>query len=247
MSGTGKSGSKFAYYACANKRRGTKTCDKKNVRKDDIETVVVQRTLDTILTDEIMEQIADAAVRLQEAERDTSVLDGLKSRLRETEKALQNFVKAIEMGIFNETTASRMEQLEAEKKDLINLIELEQIEKPFITKDQILYILDCFRHGDPSDESFREHIIDVFISKVYLYDDNRLKIIYTYNNQSEESDFPSDFPENENEAETHPGHNAGMCSTSHNLVEQIHPNANTSIYINTRCIMLLTFFHVSTK
>ena len=63
MSGTGKSGNKFAYYAFANKRRGDKTCDKKNVRKEDIEYAVVERTLEYVLTDEAIEKIADIAAK----------------------------------------------------------------------------------------------------------------------------------------------------------------------------------------
>lgn len=240
MSGTGKSGNKFAYYSCANKRRGDKTCNKRNVRKEDIEAAVVDRTLAYVLTDEAMAKIADAAVKLQEAERDTSVLDGLKNRLRETDNALKNIIRAIEAGIFNNTTAARMQQLEEEKLSLLNQIADEETEKPFISKDQILYILDCFRHGDPADESFRERIIDIFVAKIYLYDDNRLQIIYNYNNQTSCSELPSFPSENENEAE--PLTDNGKCSTSHVLVEQDTQNANTYLVVTTSHILLSTYF-----
>lgn len=242
MSGTGKSGNKFAYYACANKRRGDKSCDKKNVRKEDIEAAVVARTLEYVLTDEAIERIADAAVRLQEAERDTSVLDGLKAQLKEKESALNNIMRAIEAGIFNNTTAARMQQLESEKLDLMNLIADESIEKPYITRDQILYILDSFRHGNPADESFRERIIDIFVTKIYLYDDNRLKIIYNYNNQISDTELPPDFAENENEAETPTADTSGKCSPSRVLVEPTAQNANTTLYITTKYIILTTCF-----
>lgn len=240
MSGTGKSGNKFAYYSCANKRRGDKTCNKRNVRKEDIEAAVVARTLAYVLTDEAIAKIADAAVKLQEAERDTSVLDGLKNRLRETDNALKNIMRAIEAGIFNNTTAARMQQLEEEKLSLLNQIADEETEKPFISKDQILYILDCFRHGDPADESFRERIIDIFVAKIYLYDDNRLQIIYNYNNQTSDTELPSFPAENENEAE--PLTENGKCSTSHVLVEQDTQNANTYLVVTTSHILLSTYF-----
>lgn len=240
MSGTGKGGGKFAYYACANKRRGDKSCDKRNVRKEDIEAAAVDRTLSYVLTDEAMEKIADAAVNLQEAERDTSVLDGLKNRLLETENALKNIMRAIEAGIFNNTTAARMKELEEEKLILLNQIADEEIEKPFISKEQILFILDRFRHGDPSDEAFRERIIDIFVAKIYLYDDNRLQIIYNYNNQTSDTELPSFPSENEKEAETLTG--TGECSTSRFLVEQDAPNANSYLIITTSHILLGTYF-----
>ena len=242
MSGTGKSGGKFAYYACANKRRGDKTCDKKNVRKEDIETVVVARTLDYILTDEAIEKIADAAVKLQESELDTSLVDGLKNRLREVENGLKNYLRAIEKGIFNDTTAERMRELEEEKYSLINLIADAEIEQPMITKDQIMYTLDKFRHGDPTDPDFAEKIINIFIRKVFLYDDNRLKIIYTYNDQISENELPSDFAENENEADTPSADSSGKCSTSRVLVENNTPKANTTLYITHVHIILDTIF-----
>lgn len=242
MSGTGKSGNKFAYYACANKRRGDKSCDKKNVRKEDIETVVVARTLEYILTDEAIERIADAAVKLQESERDTSVLDGLKARLKEVENGLNNFLRAIEKGIFNDTTAERMRVLEEEKYSLLNLIADAEIEQPMITKDQIMYTLDRFRYGDPTDPAFCERIIEIFITAVYLYDDNRLKIVYNYNNQTSDTELPLDFAENENEAETPATENSGKCSTSRVLVEQYAQNANTSVYVTPAYILLATIF-----
>lgn len=242
MSGNGKCGGKYAYYSCANKRRGDKSCDKKNVRKEDIESVVVARTLDYILTDEAIEKIAEAAVLLQESERDTSALDGLKARLKEVESGLKNYLRAIEKGIFNDTTAERMRELEEEKYSLINLIADAEIEQPMITKDQIMYTLDKFRHGDPSDPDFAEKIIDIFVRKVYLYDNGRLKIIYTYNDQTSEDELPPDFPENEKEAETLTADSGGKCSTSRVLVESNTQNANSTIYVTPAHIILDTVF-----
>lgn len=242
MSGTSKSGDKFAYYACANKRRGDKSCDKKNVRKEEIEYAVVERTLEYVLTDEAIEKIAESAVRLQEAERDTSVLESLKAQLKEKENALNNIMKAIEAGIFNNTTAARMQQLEAEKTDLLNLIADAEIELPMISKNDIKYTLEKMRYGDISDESFRERIIDIFITAVYLYDDNRLKILYNYNNQTSETELPSSLTENENEADTLPTDCSGKCSTSRIVVEHHTQNANTYILITPAYILLNTIF-----
>lgn len=242
MSGHGKSGNTFSYYACANKRRGDKTCDKKNVRREDIEFAVVQDTLQHVLTDTAIEKIADAAVALQEAERDTSVLDSLKAQLREKEKALANFVKAIEMGIFNDTTAARMQALEEEKRDLQNRIADAEIEQPILTRNQILFVLDQFRHGDPTDPKFQEQIIDIFVSAIYLYDDGHIRIIYTYNQSQRDVAPPSDFREKEKEDETPATFDSGKCSPSRVLVEQITPNANTTITVTTAYIILDTIF-----
>lgn len=241
MSGTGKSGNKFAYYSCANKRRGDKSCTKKNVAKDEIESEVVKRTMQYVLQDDIIENISQAAVDLQERERDTSVLDGLKAKLRETESALNNIVKAIEKGIFNDTTAARMQQLEDDKKDLKNLIADAEIEQPMLTKDQVSFFLHKMKKGDPNSIEFQERIIDIFITAIYLYDDNRLKIVYTYNHESQDYELPSDSTENENEAEAL-AYN-GKCSTSSMLVETRAQSANTTLEITTRYIILTSYLH----
>ena len=241
MSGTGKSGNKFAYYSCANKRRGDKSCSKKNVAKDEIESEVVKRTMQYVLQDDIIENISQAAVDLQERDRDTSVLDGLKAKLRETESSLNNIMKAIEKGIFNDTTAARMQQLEDDKKDLKNLIADAEIEQPMLTKDQVSFFLHKMKKGDPNSIEFQERIIDIFITAIYLYDDNRLKIVYTYNQQSQDYELPSDSTENENEAESL-AYN-GKCSTSSMLVESSAQNANTKLEITTRYIILTSYLH----
>lgn len=237
MSGHGKNGTKHSYYSCATKRRGDKSCDKKNVRREYIESTVVDLTCKYVFQPDIMEAIANAAVKLQESERDTSILEGLQAKLRETETALRNIMRAIEQGIFNTTTAARMNQLEADKTDLLNLIEDAKTERPFYSKEQVLFILDEMRKGDPLSHEFRERIIDIFVTSVYLYDDNRVKIVYTYNNQIDDTYIPSDFrEEKENEAGTLSEN--GKCSTSRVLVEAHTQNANTHIYLTAKYIIL---------
>ena len=43
--GTSKSGEVIHYYACANKKRVKKKCQKKSIRKEDLEKLVVEVTL----------------------------------------------------------------------------------------------------------------------------------------------------------------------------------------------------------
>lgn len=178
ISGTGKGGRKFYYYICVKKRRDH-TCDKATVGKDWLERFVVETTVKNILVDEVIEKIVDAAVALQEHEKDTSVLDALTSRLRETEKVLKNVMTAIEQGIITPTTKERLTQLEREKVDLVDQIETESIVKPTYTREQLIYWMEKFRGGDLNDESFRNTIIETFVSSVYLYD-GQLRIVYNY-------------------------------------------------------------------
>ncbi len=91
-SGTGKSGKKYSYYTCSTRKRRKdgRKCDKKSVRKDELERYIVEQTVAHVLVDDVIEYIADKVVELQRKElQDTSMLDYYKSSLRDTEKSLK--------------------------------------------------------------------------------------------------------------------------------------------------------------
>ncbi len=181
-SGTGKSGRKWYYYACV-KRKRQKACDKKPVKKDWIEETVVRQTRERCLTDEVIRVIVDAALELQERERDDSVLRGLEAELSETKRGIANILKAIEQGIITPSTKQRLEELESRRLDLEYAIDEEKVEQPELTRDQLTFWLERFRSGDPSDPKYRETFIEVFVSAVYVYDDH-LRIVCNFTGDS---------------------------------------------------------------
>lgn len=178
--GRSRNGETYYYYKCANHKRGH-SCKAPSVRKDWIESSVVSETARKVLTDEMIEVISNNAVTLQNKERDKSILNGLKQKLKEKEKAIANLVKAIEAGAFSPSIQSRLSNLEEEKADIEGEIAMEQIEKPFITADQVRFYLEHFRDGDLEDESYCRDIIDIFVRAVYIFDD-KYYITYYYTN-----------------------------------------------------------------
>lgn len=78
------------------------------------------------------------------------------------------------------STVIIMEELEQQREALENGILQEQIEKPPITREQILFWFDQFRHGDPADIAFQEKVIDCFVNSIYLFDD---RIVVNFNYQ----------------------------------------------------------------
>ena len=139
----------------------------------------MEQTVTRVLVDDVIEYIADKVVELQRKElADTSMLDYYKSQLRDVEKGLKNIMAAIEQGIITPTTKDRLLELEAEKADLEENIQKEEIVHPTFSREQIIYFLERFRGGDVDDQEYRRQIIDTFISRVWLYDD---KTVITYN------------------------------------------------------------------
>lgn len=182
-SGTSKSGKLHYYYKCVNRKR-KHNCDKKVEKKDWIEKLVVQYTVENVLTDENIELIATRAMELIEKElQDTSVLVSLQGMLKETNKKIKNLLTAIEQGIFTSTTKQRLEELEAERRDLEGQIAREEMKKPLLTKERIMFWLASFKKGDINDIEYQRRVIDTLVNSVYLYDygDKGRKIVLTFN------------------------------------------------------------------
>ena len=192
-SGTGKGGNSFYYYTCINHKHRQHTCNKKSVRKEYIEKLVTERTVNFILKDEIIAYIADKVIEEQNAElMDHSMLAYHENRLKDTENSIKNIMRAIEQGVFTETTRDRLMQLETEKQDINAEIIKEQIEYTKIEREQVIFFLQMFKGGDIEDKAYQQKIIDMFIHKVILYDD---KLIITYNYGGEHNDLSIDLIE----------------------------------------------------
>lgn len=71
-----------------------------------------------------------------------------------------------------------MTQLEKEKRELDMVIIEEQIQRPFLTKDQIRFGIEKFKKLDLSTKDGKQRLIDGFINAIYLYDD---RITFTLN------------------------------------------------------------------
>ena len=182
-SGTSKLGKVYHYYKCA-KRKREKDCDKKVEKKDWLEQLVVKYTVEQVLTDKNIDLIATRAMELIEKElQDTSVLVGLQEMLRDTNKKIKNLMSAIEQGIITSTTKERLEELEQERLNIECQIAREEMKKPLLSKERIVYWLTSFKSGDINDVEYQQRIIDTLVNAVFVYDngDKGRKIVLTFN------------------------------------------------------------------
>lgn len=182
-SGTSKTGKLHTYYKCIG-RKHKHNCDKKPVKKEWIENIVVKATVERTLTDETINLIATKAIELINKENaDTSYLTGLQNSLKDTESKIKNILKAIEQGIFTDSTKDRLQELEDEKKNLEGLITREEMKKPSLTKEHIIYWLTLFKGGDINDTEYKRKIIDTLVNAVFVYDnpDGGTKLVLTFN------------------------------------------------------------------
>ena len=179
-SGYGKMGQKYLYYKCGarKKKHGSDKCCLKTLRKDDLEDFVVQHTISDVLQDDVIEYLAENIIEIHQKSDTNERLNLLKSSLKDAEKSIKNIMKAIEDGIYTPTTKERLLDLEAQCEELRIQISKEEIKKPVITKDHIIYWLELFRKGDVHDEGFKQRLLDVFVHSVHVYNE---KVVIAYN------------------------------------------------------------------
>ena len=175
VSGTSKTGKKHRYYYCHN-AKSKKSCNKKRIKKDLLENIVLFSTLELLKDMKLIKQIVNTCYKMQS---DTSsVLNSMENHLKQIEKEIGNMIAAIKQGIITESTKTELESLEAEKNDLQTSVAREQIKHPVLTKEQIEFWICRFQNTDITDQIQKQKLIDVFINSVYVYED---KIIITFN------------------------------------------------------------------
>lgn len=182
-SGTSKSGKLHHYYKCIERKRKHK-CNKAVEKKDWMEELVVRFTVQKVLTDENIERIAVKAMEIIEKESaDTTYIDGLRNELKEVKKKIKNLMTAIEQGIITPSTKERMDELELEKNEIEGRIASEEMKKPLLTKERIMYWLYSFKSGNIDDVEYKRRVIDTLVNSVYVYDegDKGRRIVFTFN------------------------------------------------------------------
>lgn len=170
-SGVSHTGQTYHYYKCQGRKRHH-TCDKAVEKKDLIERTIVGYLVNTMLTDENIEEIATRAIKFLEKEsQDTSFLVNLKEQLKDTNKRLKNMIAAIENGVLTSSTKHRLEELEELKAELEAQIAKEEIQKPLITKDQIKYWMYFVKNGNMDEVECQHRVIDILVNSIFAYDE----------------------------------------------------------------------------
>ena len=182
--GTSHTQSKYRYYKCNQAKKHK--CDKKAVKKDWIEDLVIEEILSLISDDEVIEELSARIYEMQ-TEENTAVAV-VKNQLSEVEKKLNNLAEAIAQGVFSSTTKKLLDDLEEQKSNLEVELFKTQIHHPVLTKEQIQFALYSYRKLDLSSQEGKQQLIDGFVNSIFLYDD-RFLITFNYKGQSKTVTF----------------------------------------------------------
>ena len=168
------------YYKCVSVKKH-KGCDKKTVRKEWIEDIVVDQIERIIFDDDLIETLADRAIQALNTE--SSILPSLRKQYAEIQKGIDNMLNAIQQGIITSSTKERLEELEQQKSEIAVQITKEEMRRPTLTKEQIVFWFERFRKMNTNKLEHRRRLIDSFINSIYLYDD-RMVITFNYKDGS---------------------------------------------------------------
>ena len=175
-SGRSRRGPVYHYYKCVSVKKKRAACKKKAVRKEWLEDLVVNATMEMIMDDKRVEAITASVMAVQD--EDNMNIPRLEQQLLEVQTAIDNLLNAIQQGILTKSTKERMEELEERKEELEANITREKLAKPRLTEEEVSFWIKQFRMLDMTRKEHRQKLIDTFISAIFLYDD---KVVITFN------------------------------------------------------------------
>jgi len=175
--GTSHTGAVHNYYICNNRKK--KLCNKKNVRKDFIEKLVIDECR-ALLTPENIDRIAREVFAVCQKEQDTTNLKRLNKLLKDNERKRRNLMSAImecDSDLIRKTLYEQIPVLDKDKTDIELQITLEEAKQVKLTVQEVKFFLKALREGNPDSVKYQKTLIAVFVNAIYLYDD-KITIIF---------------------------------------------------------------------
>ena len=164
----------YSYYSCSNKK-GNKTCDARNIRKDELEAYCVDQIKKFILNEEAMHTISEYIASLAGSAPNNvkAEIKKLSRRRAELAEAIKKLVKKNALGempddVYREVTAD----FNAEVADIdLRLVQLEAVQRNAITAPAVFeYMQEIFADIDTADPHILKSIFDKTIDKIVVSD-----------------------------------------------------------------------------
>ena len=173
----------ICYYTCNAKRSMKKLdCTSKSIRRDLVEKLVIENTMNIVLDDNFINKIASQIIELNEKQDETdNLIDVYNYELKDVKSKIDNIMKAIEEGIASKRMIERIAELEERESQLEQQISIESSKQKQdnLTKEQIIFWLSSFKDGNIESVEFCENLIKCFINKVVVYP-GYIEVYYNY-------------------------------------------------------------------
>ncbi len=165
VSAISKNGNSLRYYKCITTKK--KNCNVVNIDKEFIENIVKDFLNNQLIIKDNLDFIVNKVYEyyLKRASNKTS-LNTIKTDLQRVNTSISNILLAIEKGIFTDTTKSRLEELEAQKKDLQEKLIIEESREQYeLTKESIAEYFNLALSETPA------KMIELFVKCVKVYEE----------------------------------------------------------------------------
>ena len=178
--GTARNGEKKYYYTCCGRKKKTNDCKKATVRKDVLESLVIENVIEQITKSNSLDYIVKGVMQEQERQaKENIVLNLLLKEQKQTTTAINNIMTAIENGGTTNTAMKRMRELETHQSELDKQILIEKSKTAVqLTENQIREFYSRALALEP------KLLINYLIKQITLYDD---KIEIQFNSPIKES------------------------------------------------------------
>lgn len=170
-SATNPSGETYYWYTCNGRR--SHICQKKREPKDATEKKIAKLLMEILADQKLLDAIADRCMEILAEDSDPE-LDGLRSSLETTEKRISNLMKALADGLNYDSVLKAIHDLEEDRKKTEQAIARKMIEKPRLTRDSIMMMLEKLRSGDADSPEFRDRLFETFLNSAFMSDDGTI-------------------------------------------------------------------------
>lgn len=183
-SGTNHEGIVYKYYKCSARKKRKNSCKKTTIRKEYFENKIIDKTVQDILIPSVIDEIAKTVTEnFNKDIKENFEIKSLEKQKQLIDNKIENILKAIEEGILTTTTKDRLMKYESEKVDLENKLAIERNKsiKP-IELGEVKAFLNDFANKDYSKQVHRHRLLEIFINRIYLYDEYAIVIYNGINN-----------------------------------------------------------------
>lgn len=162
------SGRIYRYYTCPN---APKKCDKRNVKKEFIKSLVLDACRE-MLTDEAIDTIIQGIEKQNRLDMESPLIVSLEADIRETEKKINRLIDQIEDGTASAMVNERLQQRENELDNLKKQLHAERTKQEPVDPFAARIFLIGIREASIVDETFNKVLVNSLIDRIYLYDDH---------------------------------------------------------------------------
>ena len=121
--------------------------------------------------------IENAIREYKKNSNDRAYLNSLEAELKEVQRKLDNVIKAIEDGVYTETTRSLLIELETRRDSLDQAIMVEQAKNELFQDAGFGEFYKRYLDADLENPELRDELLDYFVDKIYIDDDGKLSFV----------------------------------------------------------------------